>query len=402
MQDEINHRRSKALHLLSQRQTLSRKGAVKDVGALKRELAKPDGHIEVQGDKNDFEVLPTGDMAKGQFELLQEAKSEIDAQSFNAQLAGQRQAGDLSGVAVQKLQQAGVTELNNLFSALNGWERRVYRQIWARIKQFWTDEKWIRVTDDQDSLRWVGLNAQVTAQQWLQETSQDKSLPLQKQQQAAAALQALTQQAQGQDPGQAQAAQAQLQTIVNIKNSVPELDVDIILDQSFDVVNIQQEQFELLAQLAQNPNSGIDPIELIRVSQIRGKEEMIDRIQQQRAQQQQVQQQALILKAQQMQAETAKATSQAQLNQASAAERASPSTPRRLCRARRRPHPSARVERSERRERPGWNLTRYRSSAAPPSAGSRPVDAEPVPRSCCARAPGTTQASHPRWASRRQ
>ena len=37
-------------------------------------------------------------MAEGQVTLLQEAKQEIDAQSYNAQMAGQRQKGDLSGV----------------------------------------------------------------------------------------------------------------------------------------------------------------------------------------------------------------------------------------------------------------------------------------------------------------
>ena len=50
VQDEINHRRSKALHLLSMRQTFGRQGTVKDVEKRKRELAKPDGHVEFQGD----------------------------------------------------------------------------------------------------------------------------------------------------------------------------------------------------------------------------------------------------------------------------------------------------------------------------------------------------------------
>lgn len=315
LQDEINHRRSKALHLLSQRQTAGRNGAVKDISVMKREMAKPDGHVEYQGEKGDFEILQTGDMAQGQFELLQEAKAEIDAQSFNAQLAGDRQQGDLSGKAIQKLQQAGVTELNNLFSALNGWEKRVYRQIWARVKQFWTEEKWIRVTDDQDSLRWVGLNTQVTAQQWLEDIINDPSEKMIKRKQAAASFQFLMSAAQSNNPAEAQAAQEQLDAPVDVANKVPELDVDIILDQSFDAINVQQEQFELLAQLAQNPASGIDPIELIRVSQIRGKDEMIERIEKSRQAQQEASGNVQQVMAEGEQAKNAETMSRAALNQ---------------------------------------------------------------------------------------
>ena len=268
-QDEINHRRSKALHLLSQRQTAGRKGAVKDIAAMKRELAKANGHVEYDGAKGDFEVLPTGDMAKGQFELYQDAKAELDAVSFNAQMAGERQQGDLSGIAINRLQQAGMMELNGLFSALNGWEKRIYRQVWARIKQFWTAEKWVRITDDEKNLRWVGLNAQVTAQEFLEERINDEAQPLHIRQAAAAAY---TQLMQTNDPV--------LQQIVDVKNNVVEMDVDIILDQSFDTVNIQQEQFEMLTKFAQGAD--IDIIELISLSQIRGKDELIEKIEKRR------------------------------------------------------------------------------------------------------------------------
>lgn len=301
-QDEINHRRSKALFLLSQRQTAGRKGSIKDIPALKRELAKPNGHVEYQGEKGDFEILSTGDMAQGQIELYQDAKAELDAVSFNAQLAGDRQQGDLSGKAIDRLQQAGTIELNSLFTGLTGWEKRVYRQIWARIKQFWTEEKWVRVTDDQDSLRWVGLNTQVTAQEWLEEQINDDSLPVVKRRQAAAAYQALV---QAQSPA--------LEQIVDIKNPVPELDVDIILDQSFDTVNIQQEQFQAIAQFGQN--SGIDIIELIELSQLRGKKQLIEKIEKRRQEQAQMAGGAQQLQVQGLQAKNKETLARAAVNE---------------------------------------------------------------------------------------
>lgn len=320
LQDEINHRRSKALHLLSQRQTKARKGAIKDVAALKRELAKPDGHVEVQGAAADFEILQTGDMAQGQFEIYQDAKAELDAVGMNAQLSGERQQGDLSGKAIDRLQQAGTMELNRQFGLLTSWEKRIYRQIWARVKQYWTEEKWIRVTDDQDNLRWVGLNSQITTQAFLEEKINDKSLPLDERKKYSASYQFLMNAAQAQDPDNpqvammAEQAKAKLEEIIEIKNDVSQLDVDIILDQSFDTINIEQEQFELLAKMAQVPGSGIDAIELIRVSQIRGKEEMIERIEKSREAQAQATGNIAAIQAEGEKAKVAKTMSEVQLN----------------------------------------------------------------------------------------
>lgn len=309
-QDEINHRRSKALHLLSQRQTLSRNGAIKDVPKMKREIAKPDGHIQYDGDIGSFEVLPTGDMAQGQFELYQDAKAELDAVSFNAQLAGERQSGDLSGIAIQKLQSAGTMELNRQFELLKGWEKRIYRQIWSRVKQFWNEEKWVRVTDDQDALRWVGLNSELTAQQFLEETINDESIPLTKRRQAAAAYQFLMQQ---QSP--------ELEAIVGVTNPVAEIDVDIILDQSFDTINVQQEQFQMIAQFAQG-SQDIDIIELIELSELRGKDELIEKIEKRRAEATQAQGGAQQMQAQAMQAKTAETMTKAAVNEQTAQQKA--------------------------------------------------------------------------------
>jgi len=311
MQDEINHRRSKFLHLLSQRQTFGNKKSGLDVLSAKRELAKADGHVEIKDGEfgKDFGVMPTGDMAKGQVELYQDAKAELDAVGVNAQMAGDRQQGTLSGVAINRLQQAGTIELNGLFSALNGFEKRIYRQIWARIKQFWTEEKWVRVTDDVDSLRWVGLNSPVTVQKWLEQTINDKALPDIVRKQASATYMALM---QNEDP--------MLDQQIMVDNPVPEMDVDIILDQSFDVVNVQQEQFELLAKLAV-PGSGIDIIDIIQLSQLRGKEEVIERIKKSREEAAQAQGGAQQLAIQAAEQKTRETASKASVNEQTAVQK---------------------------------------------------------------------------------
>lgn len=277
LQDEVNHRRSKALHLLSERQTMARRGAIEDVTELKRELAKPDGHVEYNGEQGDFQILPTGDMAQAQFALLEEAKRELDSISMNAQLSGERQ-GDLSGKAVQALQAGGMLELSPLLAELKRWKRRVFRQIWFRVKQFWTEEKWIRVTDDYDTLSWVGLNHQITVGQALQEKAQDESLPEQTRMQAAQLLQAMTQM---QSP--------KLGEVIEVRNNVAELDVDIILDVAPDNLTIQDEQFQLLAQLAAS-RPEVPFASLLKMSRLRDKDSIIDDMEQQAAQAMQLQQ----------------------------------------------------------------------------------------------------------------
>lgn len=272
LQDEINHRRSKGLFYLSQRQTFGNRGAVKDVKKAKRELAKPDGHLEVgQGEfGKDFGILPTGDMAQGQLELLQEAKAEIDAQGYNAQLSGDRQQGDLSGKAIGKLQQAGVNELNKIFDNFSGFKLRVYRQMWNRMRQFWDAEKWIRVTDDSDAPRYVGFNVPITYGQFLQEVMDDDSKPHAMKIGAAAELSALEQQ----NP------QA-LEQVVMSKNVPAEMDMDITLDESYDVINASQEQLQSIMEFG--AQGQFDIIDLLELSNIKGKKKLIEKIQKRRS-----------------------------------------------------------------------------------------------------------------------
>lgn len=261
-QNEINHRRSKFLFMLSSRQTRSRKGAIKDIAAMKRELAKPDGHVETEGNEDDFGVIPTGDMAEAQFKLFQDAKQSLDSVSFNAQLSGERQ-GNLSGVAVESLQMAGMLETNSLFSAMTSWKKRVFRQVWYRVKQHWTQEKWIRVTDDYDKLRWVGINVPITRQKQMEEFINDKSQNTEERKRAA---QIFTQMMEAQDP--------RLAEMVQTKNPIAELDMDIILSQSVNSINIQQEQFRMLYELAAT-RPEIPLKSLLKLSEIRDKEDLI-------------------------------------------------------------------------------------------------------------------------------
>lgn len=272
LQDEINHRRSKALFLNSQRQTFGNRGSINDIKKAKRELAKPDGHLEVgQGEfGKDFGILPTGDMAQAQFELLQEAKSEIDAQSYNAQNAGARQQGDISGVAIKRLTDNGIIELNTLFDGLSDLQVRVHRQCWNRIRQYWDEEKWVRVTDDHKDLKFIGFNVPVTMKEYLQDIMDDDSKP------AAMRLGASAQMIMYE-----QSQPDALEQVIMVQNKPAELDMDIILDQTFDSVNASQEQLDAIIEFG--AASQFDIIDLLEISNITGKDKLIERLEKRRA-----------------------------------------------------------------------------------------------------------------------
>lgn len=255
IQDEINKRASKHLHLVSVRQTYSTEGASEDIQKLKQELAKPDGHLKFQRGEygKDFGVLPTMDQAGAQFQLLQEAKQEIDSVGVNAALSGAEER-DLSGNAIRKLQQGASTELKPLFEAISQFDNQVCRAVWNRIKQFWTAEKWIRVTGDDDAPKWIGINIPVTVGEQLQEE-------------------------QGGIPPEI-ADDPRLNMVAGVKNNIAEIDVDFIIVEVPDTVNSMQEQFEALTAIyphIPDDKKGAAFEMLVEASSLPNKKKVLDR-----------------------------------------------------------------------------------------------------------------------------
>lgn len=263
LQDEINKRRSKALHLMNVRQTYGNQGAG-DKNKIRTELAKPDGHVEMEGGAKfgeDFGVIPTSDMAAAQFQLLQEAKSEIDAVGVNAALSGNENR-NMSGRALIQRSEQGMNELGPVFDNFKQFQHDVYRKVWNRIRQFWTAEKWIRVTDDEKNVKFVGLNQPLTmGQQLLDELkSQGQQITPEMEQQAKM------------DP--------RMQAIVGTKNNIAELDVDIVIDDVPASASLQGEQFDTLAKIA--PQAAAMPPQLfealIEASSLRNKDKILAKL----------------------------------------------------------------------------------------------------------------------------
>lgn len=256
LQDEINHRRSKALHLLSSRQVIAEKGAVADVNKARQELARPDGWVEHQPGMK-VEISQTNDLAMGQFNILQDTLASLAASGPNSALQGQE--ATQSGRSQQVAQQAGVVQLGPVLDGLRYWQNRVMRACWNRVKQYWTEETWIRVTDNEVS-RFIALNQRVTRGE--AEAQKLKGQPPE-------VIQARVQELAA-DP-------ASLQEVVLNKTS--DLDVDIVIDEAPDTVTLQSEQWLQLTELAKN-GVPIKPETLIKASNLSNKDELIDDIKQ--------------------------------------------------------------------------------------------------------------------------
>lgn len=264
LQDEVNKRRSKILHGLNSRQTMGHRGAIvapegiDPIKHLKDELARPDGHVEYDQDPSTnvpgFQIIPQTDQIAGQFQLLSDAKQAIQMLGPNASLQGQLQ-GKQSGRAIMAQQQAGMAELAPFYDAIKDFTLRVYRAVWTRIRQYWTGPRWIRVTDATEGLQFVGINIPAVSPQ-----------------------------------GQ-----------IEVQNKVAELDVDIIIDASPDYATLQQEQFEMLTQLAASSPPGAIPFDIIiEASQLKDKGKILEKLrdpQRQQADQQRQQEAEQIQKA---------------------------------------------------------------------------------------------------------
>lgn len=309
-QDEINKRRSKSLHLINTRQVRVSPAVAQDPADVRKELARPDGVFI--GEQGDVEVLETNDMAMGNLNLMQDAREHIHRTGANSAMAG-KDTNNQSGKAIALQQMGGMTEAADYLDCIRRLSLAVYRSVWGRVRQAWTEERWIRVTDNDSNVRFVGLNRPVTALQ-----AEAKKLGVEKGNLEQA------------DPNVVSYLQtlAQLpiaQQIVGIDNNVGELDVDIIVDEGIDTPTIAAEQFDTIAKMLPGAPPNISgPLweMLIASSALKGKEKLEEALKQppspEQQMMQQVQMEGAVAEVDKTKSETVKNLAQAQASDPSA------------------------------------------------------------------------------------
>jgi len=208
-QDEVNQRRSKALHELNNRRIIATKAAIADgnVEAIRREAARSDGIVLVNTSLQDIQFDDQAKQAAvmGQLQFMQDAKQEIETFGPNsAMIGGDAGAGGSSGRAIALLQQAGLAGLGPYMFNLRGWKVRVYRALFCAAQKYWTNQRWIRVTDAEGEPQFVQINEMLNGPD-------------------------------GQPMGM-------------MRNAIGELDVDIILDEGPDTITLMQDTYEAISQ----------------------------------------------------------------------------------------------------------------------------------------------------------
>lgn len=266
IQDEINQRRSKAIHEINTRQIQQKEANSPpiDVDLARGEAARPDGVLPAG-----WEIVPRNDVVANSIAMLQEAKAELDRLAPNPALLG-RQSADASGRAQQIRAQAGMTEFARFLGRFKDWEHRVYKQAWSRARQFWDASKWIRVTDDAGSPQYVMVNEVV-----------------------------------GFNP----------YTGPVFRNEVAKMDVDIVLDTVPDTTTLEQEIWGDLVKLAEAYGPQAVPFEvMIEMSPLPKKQALIKRLKKAQAEFAQANAQAMAAKAAQEAAKTQETQSKTQKN----------------------------------------------------------------------------------------
>lgn len=264
-QDGVNKRKSKAMHLLNTRRVVT-DGTV-GLGRneqptpqqIKDEAAKPDGYFQINGDGR-FEVQENVTLAQSQVALLQEDKEAIESMGPNEAMTGKEPG--TSGRELQVRQHGGLIGMERLSDAHRSWCLRIYRAIWNRVRQFWNEERWVRVTDDMRNMRWVGINQTLVSYlQRLEQTDGPEAV--------AAEVRGIFPPLMPNDP----------RLFEPYANVVAELDVDIVIDEGPDVVTLQGEQFDRLVTLFDRGIFGPDERDLlIEASDLRNKDTILERI----------------------------------------------------------------------------------------------------------------------------
>lgn len=143
-QEDLNKRRSKALHILNTRQVVADDNATDDWDDLKAEVDRPDGLIRVKpGTRFDFES--DTQLANEHVMLMNQDAEYIERTGgVNDEMMG-RQTNAISGRAITARQELGTTLTMTMFDNLRLAFQLIGEVKLSLVEQFYSEEKTIRI-----------------------------------------------------------------------------------------------------------------------------------------------------------------------------------------------------------------------------------------------------------------
>ena len=144
-QDEINKRRSKAMHYLNSAQVLAEKGAISDPDLFVEELHRPDGFMTYNKGFA-VEILRNLDLSAQHFQIMLEAGNEIDMISGVHKDARGEYTNARTGEAIRARQIGTQNILAPLFANMRSAIRLIGEITLSLVQQYYTDERVIRIS----------------------------------------------------------------------------------------------------------------------------------------------------------------------------------------------------------------------------------------------------------------
>lgn len=158
-QEDLNKRRSKALHILNTRQVVADENATDDWDDIKQEVDRPDGLIRLKpGTRFDFQT--DTQLANEHVMLMNQDAEYIErVGGVNDEMMG-RQTNAISGRAIQARQDLGTTLTMTMFDNLRLAFQLVGEVKLSLVEQFYSEEKVIRIQGAPNQWDFEELNYQ--------------------------------------------------------------------------------------------------------------------------------------------------------------------------------------------------------------------------------------------------
>jgi hypothetical protein len=151
-QREINKNRSQYSHIITTRRVFFETGALKDPLNAKKEISRPDAWVELNPgalNMNKFQFSQDVVVAREHFEIMREAKQELQEVSGAVEEQMGQETNARSGIAIEARQRQGATVNTEPFDNLRLMKRRMGELMLGMMRQYWDYEKVIRITDEQ-------------------------------------------------------------------------------------------------------------------------------------------------------------------------------------------------------------------------------------------------------------
>lgn len=157
IQDDVNKRASKALHILSTNKVVADEGAVEDVDVAREELARPDAWIEKK-EGLELKIHSDRELAPMHMELFRQGVSMIQSASgVTDELLG-KTTNATSGIAIERRQDQGSLATILYFDNLRLARQLSGEKQLSNIEQFMDEEKSFRITDQRGNPEYISVN----------------------------------------------------------------------------------------------------------------------------------------------------------------------------------------------------------------------------------------------------